>query len=116
MAKTSVISEEALRGYLVAVSQLPRLGGAELAELLEAGREGDPVAWRELVEACLPWAVSEAASLRGEGRRFDALLRQANQVLFLALKDYRGPMDALEAYARARMRQTLVLTRRSKPL
>ncbi len=116
MARSSVITETRLREYLVAISRMPRLDQTDLQDLLDAARAGDGVSWRVLVETCLPWAVSEAAARRGEGRRFDDLLRQANQVLFLALKDFQGPVWGLEPYTRARMRQTLVLTRRPRAL
>lgn len=75
-----------LKDYLLALSQLPRLEPLRESLLLEEAAAGHEEAARELVEAYLPKVVSLAATYRGRGLEFRALIEIANRGLFQAMK------------------------------
>jgi RNA polymerase primary sigma factor len=89
--KTADLSAEAeaLRAYLRAIATLPRLTPAEERELGGGiQRDGDPEAFRRLVEGNLRFVVSYAKRYRGLGVSFLDLIHEGNLGLMEAARRF----------------------------
>jgi DNA-directed RNA polymerase sigma subunit (sigma70/sigma32) len=97
MSGTNLKTRPGLKEYLQLMAMLQPLEDFELEALLEAKKQGDPKALRELTEAFLPSVLRLVSPRRGEGRSFQELISLGNCAVIECLRSYRGSYAALDA-------------------
>ena len=97
MSGTNTKIKQGLKEYLLLMATLPQASASEREALLEAKKQGDPQALRELSESFLPDVVRLVSPRRGEGRSFQELISLGNCAVIECLRSYRGSAAALDA-------------------